>query len=79
MTSDKIYKLIEDNGLTLHAESEHFAALLRDHDRLYELLKRCEVEMRYAGWNKYDADNTARNGVYEQVKRTLYPDLKTIK
>jgi len=47
-------------------------AVSRDNDRLYELLSRCEVEMRYAGWNKYEADNTARNGVYEQIKRTLY-------
>ena len=52
-------------------------AVVRDHDRLYELLKRCEVEMRYAGWNKYDADNTARNGIYEQVKRTLYHEKET--
>lgn len=29
MTSDKIYKLIEDNGLTLHGDIEHFAALVR--------------------------------------------------
>ena len=30
MTSDKIYKLIEDNGLTLHGDIEHFAALVRE-------------------------------------------------
>jgi hypothetical protein len=35
------------------------------------LLRRAEVEMRYAGWNKYEADNTARNGVYEQIVRFL--------
>ena len=29
MTSYKIYKLIEDNGLTLHGDIEHFAALVR--------------------------------------------------
>jgi len=51
-------------------------AVSRDNDRLYELLSRCEVEMRYAGWNKYEADNTARNGVYEQIKRTLYPTIE---
>jgi len=39
--------------------------------RAYELLERCENEMRYAGWTKYEADNTARNGVYEQVKQFL--------
>ena len=39
----------------------------KDADRAYELLRRAEVEMRYAGWNKYESDNTARNGVYEQI------------
>jgi hypothetical protein len=42
-----------------------------DYDRAIELLYRCENEMRYAGWWKYEADNTARNGVYEQVKQFL--------
>jgi len=36
-----------------------------------ELLQRCENEMRYAGWDKFQSDNTARNGVYEQVKQFL--------
>jgi hypothetical protein len=31
MTSDEIYKLIEDNGLTLHGDIEHFAALVEEH------------------------------------------------
>ena len=30
MTSDKIIKLIQDNGLTLHGDIEHFAALVRN-------------------------------------------------
>jgi len=30
MTSDEIIKLIQDNGLTLHGDIEHFAALVRD-------------------------------------------------
>ena len=29
MTSDNVYKLIEDNGLTLHGDIEHFAALIK--------------------------------------------------
>jgi hypothetical protein len=41
------------------------------YDRAIELLRRCENEMRYAGWGKLEADNTARNGVYEQVKQFL--------
>ena len=31
MTRDEVYKLIEDNGLTLHGDIEHFAALVADH------------------------------------------------
>jgi len=38
---------------------------------MYELLQRCENEMRYAGWDKLESDNIARNGVYEQVKQLL--------
>ena len=30
MTKDEIFKLIEDNGLTLHGDIEHFAALVAD-------------------------------------------------
>jgi len=30
MTSDEIIKLIQDNGLTLHGDIEHFAALVRN-------------------------------------------------
>ena len=30
MTSDEITKLIQGNGLTLHGDIEHFAALVRD-------------------------------------------------
>jgi hypothetical protein len=39
--------------------------------QMIELLERCENEMRYAGWTKYEADNSARNGVYEQIKQFL--------
>jgi hypothetical protein len=46
-------------------------ATAKDADRAYELLRRVETEMRYAGWNKYEPDNSARNGVYEQVKEFL--------
>ena len=30
MTSDEIIKLVQDNGLTLHGDIEHFAALVRN-------------------------------------------------
>jgi hypothetical protein len=31
MTRDEIIKLVEDNGLTLHGDIEHFAALVAKH------------------------------------------------
>jgi len=31
MNKDEVYKLIEANGLTLHGDIEHFAALVSDH------------------------------------------------
>ena len=49
----------------LHGKS---ADCLRE---MYELLQRCENEMRYAGWDKREADNFAKNEVYEQVKSLL--------
>ena len=49
----------------LHGKS---ADCLRE---MYELLQRCENEMCYAGWDKLETDNFARNGVYEQVKQYL--------
>ena len=49
----------------LHGKS---ADCLRE---MYELLKRCENEMRYAGWDKQEADNSVRNDLYEEVKSVL--------
>jgi len=49
----------------LHGKS---ADCLRE---MYELLQCCENEMRYAGWDKREADNPARNDVYEEVKQLL--------
>ena len=33
MTQDEIIKLIETNGLNLHGDIEHFAALVAAHER----------------------------------------------
>jgi hypothetical protein len=33
MTSDEVYKLIENNGLTLHGDIEHFAELVAQRER----------------------------------------------
>ena len=40
-------------------------------DRAMELLHRAENEMRYAGWTRFESDNSARNGVYEDIKEFL--------
>ena len=49
----------------LHGKS---ADCLRD---MYDLLKGCETEMRYAGWDKREADNPMRNDLYQEVKSLL--------
>lgn len=49
----------------LHGKS---ADCLRE---MYELLQRCENEMRYAGWDKREADNYVMNDVYKQVRSLL--------
>ncbi len=50
---------------------EVMSDLAKERDRARDLLERCETEMRYAGWTKFESDNPARNGVYEQVKEFL--------
>jgi hypothetical protein len=50
---------------------EVMSDLAKERDRARELLARCENEMRYAGWTKFESDNPARNGVYEDVKEFL--------
>ena len=50
---------------------EVMSDLAKERDRARELLERCENEMRHAGWTKFESDNPARNGVYEQVKEFL--------
>ena len=50
---------------------EVMSDLAKERDRARELLARCENEMRYAGWAKYESDNPARNEVYEDVKEFL--------
>jgi hypothetical protein len=38
---------------------------------MYVLFQHCENEMRYAGWDKREADNYVRNDLYEQIKNLL--------
>jgi hypothetical protein len=43
-----VFQLIEDNGLTLHGDIEHFAELVRDAER-EACAKVCEDSVEYAG------------------------------
>jgi len=68
------YEVWLDSPLTKALKQSHqdeIDAIVKDSDRAFELLRRAETEMRYAGWNKYESDNSARNGVYEQIVRFL--------
>ena len=63
-----------DSPLTKALKQSHqneIDAIVKDSDRAFDLLRQAETEMRYAGWNKYESDNSARNGVYEQIVRFL--------
>jgi len=51
-------------GLTMDATA-------KDADRAYELLRRAETEMRYAGWTKLELDNPARKDIYDDIKEFL--------
>ena len=62
---------IEASQEKCNAYMELMDAHAKELDRAMELLRRAEVEMRYAGWTKYESDNSARNGVYEQIVRFL--------
>ena len=73
MSGNKTVSMHEFICMKQTAESykEMMDATAKDADRAYELLRRAEVEMRYAGWLWLDKDNPARNGVYEQIVRFL--------
>ena len=53
------------------AHQKEMDALVQDSDMAHALLRRAETEMRYAGWTKYESDNSARNGVYKDIVRFL--------
>lgn len=61
------------DGLTAKMESykELMDATAKDADRAYELLRRAETEMRYAGWNRLLTDNYARKDIYDDIKEFL--------
>jgi coproporphyrinogen III oxidase-like Fe-S oxidoreductase len=56
---------------TAESYKEMLDATAKDADRAYELLRRAEVEMRYAGWNRLLTDNYARKDIYDDIKEFL--------
>ncbi len=64
-------QIIDELTAKMEAYKVLMDATAKDADRAYELLRRAENEMRYAGWTKLESDNPARNGVYEQIKEFL--------
>ena len=60
MTSDEIYKLIEANGLTLHGDIEHFAALVASAER-ERILDICKEGLWDAEGIRYHLDIRARS------------------
>jgi len=54
MTSDEVYKLIETNGLTLHGDIEHFAALVASAER-EACAKIVESDPSY-DWHKFASE-----------------------
>ena len=70
---DKVDPYLNEFVVLTPEELERFAGLVADaeRDQARELLERCETEMRYAGWTKYEPDNFARHEVYEEVKEFL--------
>ena len=57
MTSDEIYKLIEANGLTLHGDIEHFAALVASAER-----EACAKEAETTFYSVQAAENIRARG-----------------
>ena len=55
MNKDEIIKLIEGNGLTLHGDIEHFAALVEAAER-EACVKAIEEQI---GWDMDDPESTA--------------------
>jgi len=67
MTRDEIIKLVEDNGLTLHGDIEHFAELVAQHEREWVGLTKEERHEISMANRPYCADIMAAHE--EELKR----------
>lgn len=54
--TEEVQRLSEENG-----------DILKAIDRARYLLRRCETEMRYAGWSRHTADNPQHKELYRDV------------
>ena len=52
-------------------ENSRRDATAKDADKAYELLRRAETEMRYAGWNVLMKDSYARKDIYDDIQEFL--------
>ncbi len=50
--------------------------VIQDNDQALDLLRQCEVEMRYAGWAREVGDNYGRFRVYSGVLNFLHPPVE---
>ena len=57
ITKDEVFKLIEDNGLTLHGDIEHFAHLVAEHER-----EACAKEAEKTFYSVQAAENIRARG-----------------
>lgn len=62
-----------EEALTAKANAymEMMDATAKDADKAYDLLRRAETEMRYAGWNRLLTDNYGRKDIYDDIKEFL--------
>ena len=66
MTSDEVYKLIENNGLTLHGDIEHFAELVAQHER--EACAQILANTDLSGLRDHPLQNWVAGMLFEFIK-----------
>jgi hypothetical protein len=65
------YSAMEQMQDQCDAYMEIHDAIAEDNDLLYAILRRAEVEMRYAGWDVRQEDNYGRYEVYNRIQEVL--------
>ena len=70
MTNDEVYKLIEANGLTLHGDIEHFAALVAEREYERGVIDGRQIQMQSSVDKAVNA-MSQRNDVLEEVAKEI--------